>query len=361
MKFNTSSGLLADTLSVLNKAISTNLIVPAMECFCFTIKGSDCSISSNNGTAMMTKSIVIESEIEATFMINAKKLLPLLKSLPNQALVVELVNGLATFKTGSGNYEMPYEPGEDFPRIRHESKIAVKIPADQLSIGLYKTIFNVAPADTGYPERLGVFIEGKGGKLSFASTDGNNIAAYTIQCDADGVYAIAPASALKIIPESKDVVSLSVSGNSIELTLADGLEISIILITGKFPNWAAVVPKDTPNVLTVSKHELLSAIKRVSIFANKQTSAVKLEITEGVLSVSSECKDFNEAGKDTVSCDYVGEDIAIGIKGDIFCEILSHCQSENVIIGLITPSSVITIREEGLDESLFLSAPIMLE
>ena len=59
------------------------------------------------------------------------------------------------------------------------------------------------------------------------------------------------------------------------------------LIDGQYPNYEAVIPNENPNHLEIDKSQLLSSLKRVSIFSNKTTYQVKLKIAGAELKTKS--------------------------------------------------------------------------
>ena len=50
------------------------------------------------------------------------------------------------------------------------------------------------------------------------------------------------------------------------------------LIDGKYPNYEAVIPKENPNEMVVNRIQFLDSVRRVSIFSNKTTHQISLNI-----------------------------------------------------------------------------------
>ena len=60
------------------------------------------------------------------------------------------------------------------------------------------------------------------------------------------------------------------------------------IIDENFPDFDGVIPKDNDKNLTIDKQTLLSAVKRVSIFSNKSTHQIALNLNNENVLVSTE-------------------------------------------------------------------------
>ena len=59
------------------------------------------------------------------------------------------------------------------------------------------------------------------------------------------------------------------------------------LIDARFPDYKVVIPQGNPYRLTVNRMDFMGALRRVSIFGNKSTYRVALNITGSELQLSS--------------------------------------------------------------------------
>ena len=134
------------------------------------------------------------------------------------------------------------------------------------------------------------------------------------------------------------------------------------LIDGKYPNYEAVIPKENPNVLTIDRLQLLSSIKRVSIFSNKTTHQIKLKLAGSELALSAEDIDFANEANERLTCNYAGEDMEIGFNSRFLMEMLNNIDSMEVRLemsessraGLLIPSDL-----QENEDILMLVMPVM--
>lgn len=84
------------------------------------------------------------------------------------------------------------------------------------------------------------------------------------------------------------------------------------LLTGQFPNWEAVMPKDNRKRITLDAKTLSATVARIASFADERSRATRWELIGGKgLKVSARCTESGEAAEMlTVSCE---DDTVIGL------------------------------------------------
>ena len=135
------------------------------------------------------------------------------------------------------------------------------------------------------------------------------------------------------------------------------------LIEGRFPNYNSVIPGNNPFRITVDRLALLSALKRVLVFANQSIALIKLHLENNDLTVSGQDIDFSTSAEEHVVCEYVGMPMNIGFKGTFLIDILNNINSENVVIELADPSRagvIVPAEQEENEDLLMLLMPMML-
>src|SRR5690606_10767443 len=136
------------------------------------------------------------------------------------------------------------------------------------------------------------------------------------------------------------------------------------LIDGKYPNYEAVIPKENPNKLIISRLQFLSSVRRVAIYANKTTHQIRLKIAGSELNISAEDIDYSNKADERLTCDYHGDDMQIGFNSRFLTEILNNLQSDEIQLEMSLPNRAgILTPVDGLDEGetvTMLVMPVML-
>ena len=135
------------------------------------------------------------------------------------------------------------------------------------------------------------------------------------------------------------------------------------LIEGRFPNYGSVIPQNNPYKLTIDRVSLLNALRRVSIFSSQASNLIKLNLTYNELLISAQDIDFSTSAKETMACQYEGDEMSIGFKSVFLIDILNNITADEISIELADPSRagviVPVLQEEG-EDLLMLLMPMML-
>ena len=75
-----------------------------------------------------------------------------------------------------------------------------------------------------------------------------------------------------------------------------------------------VIPANNPHELKVRRTDLLSSLKRLSIFANKTTNQTVFNVTENSLTLTTQDIDYSNEGTEQLACEYGGEDMIIAFN-----------------------------------------------
>jgi len=172
-----------------------------------------------------------------------------------------------------------------------------------------------------------------------------------------------PLNLLKnVLPDNDDEITISYNNNHLFVS-HDSTQLICRLIDARFPDYKVVIPSDNPYKLVVGRNDFQSALRRVSVFSNKSTNQVALNISGSELQLAAQDVDFSFEGNERMNCQYDGEDLQIAFNAKFLIEMLSAAESDEVKIELSTPTKAGIIKpteqNEG-EELLMLVMPLML-
>jgi len=134
------------------------------------------------------------------------------------------------------------------------------------------------------------------------------------------------------------------------------------VLEGPFPNYEQVIPKETNKKLTVSREELMAAIKRVSILSDNVTHQIKFSLRRDRVNLSVSTADIGEA-QETVPATLEGEELDVGYNANYILDILKSMDCDEVNFSLNTPLTAGLVepaqKEEG-EDLLCLIMPLRL-
>jgi len=369
MKFTVSSSELLKKLSISNGVIGSNTVLPILEDFLFTISNNILTIVSSNLETTIITDIEVNSESDGRVAVPAKILMDTLKALPDQPISFDIDDESFAIQITSafGKYKLSGDNSEDYPDLPSEEGVeSINISSDVYGNVLSKTLFATSNDELRMAMQ-GLFTEVEEDKVTFVATDAHKLVKYIclgIKSEQVSNF-IVPKKGLNILKSalsSNEDLKISFNSKNAFYEIG-GTKVIIRLIDSKFPDYNAVIPTDNPNLLTVSRQDFLSSLKRMVIFANKTTNQVVLNLSEGSLTISSQDLDFSNEATEQLSCSYEGDTMNIGFNAKFLVEMLSVMNCDNVIFELSAPNRagiLLPAEKEENEELLMLVMPVMM-
>ncbi|MDA1148787.1 MAG: DNA polymerase III subunit beta [Bacteroidetes bacterium] len=370
MKFIISSSYLKDHLQILGGVISTNNTLPILDHILFDLKEQSLKLIASDLETTISAELEVDSTDSGLIALPAKLLLDTLKTFAEQPLTfIVSDNGTVEISAANGKYALAGADGNDFPKpVSLNDTADFEIQADILATAISKTLF-AAGNDDLRPVMSGVLFQCTPTHITFVATDAHKLVKYQRDdCraseSADFIMPKKPLNVLKsILLGSDDSVAVSYTDSNARFSFGT-IEIISRLIDGKYPNYEAVIPKENPNVLTVSRSQFLASVRRVSIFSNKTTHQIRLKMAGAEIHISAEDVDYSNKADERLSCAYQGDDLQIGFNSRFLTEMLSALDCEDVQLAMSLPNRAGLLTPiDGLDagESItMLVMPVML-
>lgn len=370
MKFIVNSAYLLKQLSNINGVITTNPVVPILENFLFELeKGSLIVTASDLQTSMITE-LQVESKEKGNIAVPAKILLETLKNLPEQPVTFSIDESTYSVEiiSDNGRYKLSGENATDFPKVPTVANdFSAEISSEVMARAVNNTIFATSN-DELRPAMTGVYVNLGEKNTTFVATDGHRLVRYRrsdITSD-NGNAIIIPRKALNLLkatlPSENTPVSIDFNMSNAYFKFGN-IKMICRLIDERYPDYENVIPNNNNIKMTIGRTDFLSALRRISIYANKTTHQVRLKITGSELQISAEDLDFSNEANERLSCEHDGEDIEIGFNAKFLIEMLNNSDTDQIRLMMSAPNKAGVILPEEKDKSediLMLVMPVML-
>jgi DNA polymerase-3 subunit beta len=94
------------------------------------------------------------------------------------------------------------------------------------------------------------------------------------------------------------------------------------MLTGQFPNYEAVLPRENKRIVELERGAVTEAIKRVALLADERSRAVRIQLDKGKIEISSSSGEYGEA-HETLDAEYQGEPLQIGFNYQYLLDFLN--------------------------------------
>ncbi len=276
-------------------------------------------------------------------------------------LSVEEGSAVAEIRCGRSHFEILGLPAKDFPRVPlEEASWVCELQAAVLRSLIRSTVF-AASTDETRPFLTGVYVTAEEGVVRFVATDGGRLAVRTSPAT---VYApfrgIVPSRAMhelvRLSTGSDEPVQIGLVDNQVVFAF-ERVRLTSRLVSGQFPNYQQVIPREFKLRIRVGTEPLRSALRRVAITARDSATVVRLTLEGEVLKLQSNTPEVGRA-REELEVEATGEPLEVAFNARYLLDALSVLESAQVMLELTGPLSPGALRPVEGPDYVYVVAPV---
>lgn len=300
----------------------------------------------------------------------ARKLLDYVKLLPDVDVSFKVLeNQWAALSCGRARTRIAGMSRESFPDLPEMPEPMAEIPLDVLGGMIARTAFAISAEESRFTLN-GALLVLREQDATMVATDGHRLAyveaAVSIPALKGSHRALLPKKAMGELAKLSHepggaVVEFAADENHLYFRLGDRVLIARKL-TGSFPDYERVLPKEAKLSVTFSRQEVQAAIERVSKFSDERSHAIRLQLNPGEISFYSSTSEAGES-EETVPADYEGASFEIGFNAYYILDFLRATSEDQVLMRLKDTHSAAEMRpvgEKGLYHYRYVLMPMRI-
>ena len=347
MKFNVSSKTLYTFASSVSKIISSRNALQILNNFLFELDGDTLTVTASDmENSLVGRLSVTEAEGNGSFCLDARRIVELLKEMPDQGITFDIndqnMEVLITYT--NGHYNTVALSGFEYPEHRKAAAtdtVTFDCSSEQIIKGIENTLFAVSTEEIR-PQMMGILWDVKPDSIVFVATDTRKLVKYvdgTIHpaTECSFILPVKGAQVIKNVFAKEDSVRITVTPVSAIFESAT-FTFDCRLIKGTFPDYNRVIPVSNPYVFTADRVSFLNAVRRVAVFGDGGGGLVKFNFNTSEVILRASDNSRGTSGEERVACDYNGQPINMGFGSQYLVEILSTFSSSDIVIKLADPS-----------------------
>jgi DNA polymerase-3 subunit beta len=339
MEINVSKFDLLRELTATQGVVERKTTIPILSNFLFEAAGDRLSVTATDLDLSLRTSCPAKVKKEGSCTIPARKLYDYVKLLPDGDISVKLLeNHWVNIRLGRSNTKMVGMARSNFPALpSFPTAGVIKVPAQVLRTMISKTIFAISNEESRYTLN-GALMVLKPESMVMVATDGHRLAHIErAGTKFDGVSGemktLVPKKAMAelnmlLANDDAEFVEFAKDDSTLFFRIGNRLLTSRQL-TGQFPNYEAVLPKDNNKSVVVLCDEISGAIQRVAQFADERSGAIRLRVDKNELKVSSSSTEAGES-EDSIETNYQGEAITIGFNSGYLLDFFKAADSSEI-------------------------------
>ena len=327
------------------------------------LKATDLDLEMNEATPAD-----VEQAGETT--VPAHLLYEIVRKLPEGAEVMlktDESGASMTVISGRTSFKLQCLPASDFPALASgDFPHLFRLDALALKKLIDKTQFAISTEETRYYLN-GIYlhtIESDGQlKLRAVATDGHRLARAEMEAPAGSESmpgVIIPRKTVgelqKLLDAPDTTVTVELSDTKIRFSV-DSVVLTSKLIDGTFPDYQRVIPTGNDKRLSLDRQSFASAVDRVSTVSTERGRAVKLSLSDGLLTLAVNNPDSGSATEE-LAADYQSDPLEIGFNAKYLLDIAGQLSGGEARFMLADAGSPTVIQDAADEHALYVLMPM---
>lgn len=358
MRFRVALKIFQNLLQKALPAIPPKSTLPVLEHLLFQLNGNTLRLTATDQDITIITSTEVNGEEDGSILVPGRKLDMLIKAL-NTTSELYFTADMSTFevffKVGKGNFKiMGLDPDEylNIPELfsapRPEIDPSAELPTTgenavsffkkEEMIKLANTTVFATSKDEYRPAMTGVYFQLRGDYANAVATDSFRLVKCTVRNDKNfclpDTNVIIPHRTAELLAKIDDDVLMTLidtRGNLSHVRYDIGNMILVTrIVSEKFPPYESVLEAESKtSEIIFEQKEMLTSLKRVSLFANANTRQIRLNLENESIHLFAEDDETGNIGEDEIKAEYIGEPVSIGFNCKFLEEAIEHSNPDN--------------------------------
>jgi DNA polymerase-3 subunit beta len=327
-------------LTATQSVVERKTTIPILSNFLVEAEGDHITITATDLDQSIRTSARAKVKKPGTCTIPARKLYDYIKLLGEADISIKLMeNHWVQIRSGRSNTKMVGMARANFPQVPEFPGTSVtSLPAASLKNLIAKTIFAISNEESRYTLN-GALLILKAESMAMVATDGHRLAhiektGETLSNVSGERKTLIPRKALaelQSLLSNTDAETLEFADDDHTLFFRIGHRVlTSRKLTGQFPNYEAVMPRDNNKFVVVRSEDLMASIQRVAQFADERSGAVKIRLEQNELKISSSSTEAGES-EDTIETPYSFDPLVVGFNSAYLIDFLKATGSSGEV------------------------------
>ncbi|WP_309070441.1 DNA polymerase III subunit beta [Arthrobacter sp.] len=357
MKFRVERDVLAEAVTWTARSLSPRPPVPVLSGLLIKAGAGSLSLASFDYEISARLEIPADIAEEGTILVSGRLLADICRSLPSAPVEVETDGSKVTLTCRNSRFNLATMPEAEYPELPALPDVSGVVDGDAFAEAVSQVIIAASRDDT-LPILTGVRMEIEEDLITFLATDRYRLALRELSWKPTNP-GISTSALVKAKTLSEVAKTLGGAGD-LKIALSDNSELigfesggrrtTSLLVDGDYPKIRSLFPENTPIHATVETSQLVEAVRRVALVAERNTP-VRLAFSAGQVVLDAGTGEDAQASE-AIEATLDGDDITVAFNPHYLSEGLGAFSSKFVRFSFTTPPkpAVISAQEEATGE-----------
>lgn len=356
MKLRVDRDVFADAVTWTARSLPARPALPVLAGVRLEAVGTSLTLTSFDFEVSAQVEVPADVEEDGVVLVSGRLLADIAKALPNRPVDLELQGSKVAITCGSSQFSLSAMAADEYPALPAMPSLAGTIDAHDLAQAVSQVSLAASRDDT-LPLLSSVQMVIEGDSITFMATDRYRLAVRQMNWNAAdksvNTKALLKAKTLSDVAKSltsTGEVEMSMSSDTGSSPLigfqAGGRRTTSVLTDGDYPPVMRLFPENTTIHATVAREELIAAVKRVSLVAQRGAT-IRMAFSQGNLSLSAGTGD-DASASEQLQAHLEGEDFETAFNYSYMVEGMAAITQPYVRFAFTHPAQPAFI--SGMDE-----------
>jgi len=340
MEITVSRQDLVKELTATQSVVERKTTIPILSNFLIEVEDDRLNITATDLDQAIRTSTAVKVKKAGSCTIPARKLYDYIKLLPDGDISIKLLeNHWVQIRSGRSNTKVVGMARANYPQVPEFPTVAVTtLPVIAFKTLIARTIFAISNEESRYTLN-GALLVLKAESMAMVATDGHRLS--FVEKPNENLSGISgekrvliPRKALQELQQllnNTDVETIDFADDEHTLFFRIGHRtLSTRKLSGQFPNFEAVMPRENTKFAIVRSSDLASAIQRVAQFADERSGAIRMRLEGNELKISANSAESGES-EDIIDTPYSSDPIMVGFNSSYILEFLKALSNEGEV------------------------------
>jgi DNA polymerase-3 subunit beta len=334
MDIKVSHQELLKALELVSRVSVKHVTLPVLQCVHLEAKKKTLTLQTTNVEVGLEIAIEAEVSEPGVIAVPAQTFLQSIQFMNQKEVNLRVEEQVLQIETEATNTSIKLFAADEFPTIRYIEGKGSPVTTSLLSLGIKSVAF--AASQTSIKPELGsVYIQQKKEhSLTFVATDSFRLMEKTVPQKnlilsqpimVPNKNALELAKVCDVVEGEAEII---INDNQCAVRFESGVYFVSRLVSGSFPDYEQIIPKEYVTHVSLLKEELLRTFKKTNIFLNKFRQ-VSLTTTKENLTVASQNTEVGHT-TNTIKANTEGEDLTLSFNQQYITDPLPHIQDDSI-------------------------------
>lgn len=361
MQFSVTKAAISNALSMVSGVVEKKTTIPILSNVKLHADAGSLTITGTDLDTALTVRIDAAVDTPGEITLPAKKLDDYCRLLPDGDVRFKSTeNNWTTITAGRSRTRIAGMSAESFPTLPTVPDSVLTVPAAAFLTLVNRVKFAISREQSRFTLN-GALFDHHDGHLHLVATDGHRLAFGWMDLPSEQpAKFLLPSTVIGNLSKLSGAESFAVSQDDNHLFFRAGAALlTARKLTGNFPDYARVLPKEEKITVSVKRADVSGALSRVAQFADERSRSIRLRLGEGVLEFSAASVESGES-TEGVTCDYTGTQIEIGFNAQYLADFLGAVSTETVTLHLTDAKSAGELRAAGALDYRYVVMPMRI-